>query len=285
MAFPRLESLHKVISSALNISVKTTGLPCNRAQQLASDFLTKNTMVSLTIWNIINPKNTKEFPVVKSSFKAYDFSSANVLVRTLFEGYINMNYVLIDSVSDEEKEFRMNLWDRHGLLERQKMGTSIGSRPKQFQIDKRQINIYTKSITNSQYFKNLPKSEQQSFLNMDKWTKLKTLERADRANIHRSQSEFIFKFLSNYAHSESYALMQIYSVRSTQTAQELMRLPMGFTEMFLSLTLKLLAKLQPVAMSTMEGDRELLDIIESWEDMKTKDLKKSSTKNRNQNPI
>lgn len=283
MIFRTPQSLHKVILSSLKISIKTTGLRCNRAQQLASDFLTKNTMVSLTVWNINNPKSIEEFSMIRNPFKIYDFPSAHVLIRTLFEGYINMNYVLIDPVSDEEREFRLDLWDRHGLLERQKMASSIGSQPKQLEIEKRQIDTYTKSIGNSQYFKNLSGSEQRSFLHMHKWTKLTTIERADKANIHRSQSEFIFKFCSNYTHSESYALMQIYSVRSIQMTQELMRLPMSFTEMFLSLTLKLFAKLQPVAKSMIEDDQDLLYIIDFWEDLKTKDLNKLLTKNRNEN--
>ena len=283
MIFRTRQSLHKVILSSLKISVKTTGLRCNRTQQLASDFLTKNTMVSLTVWNVINPKSIEEFPMIGNLFKIYDLPSAYVLIRTLFEGYINMNYVLIDPISDEEREFRLDLWDRHGLLERQKIASSIGSQPKQLEIEKRQIDAYTKCIGNSQYFKNLPESEQQSFLHMHKWTKLTTIERADKANIHRSQAEFIFKFCSNYAHSESYALMQIYSVHSVEMAQELMRLPMGFTEMFLSLTLKLFAKLQPVAKPMIEDDQDLLCIIDFWEGLKTKDLKKLLTNNRNEN--
>jgi len=283
MIFRTPQALQKVILSSLKISVKTTGLRCNRAQQLASDFLTKNTMVSLTVWNINNPTSIEEFPMIRNSFKIYDFPSAYVLVRTLFEGYINMNYVLIDPISDEEREFRLNLWDKHGLLERQKMASSIGSQPKQLEIEKRQIDAYTKSIANSQYFKNLPGSEQQSFLHTDKWTKLGTIKRADKANIHRSQSEFIYKFLSNYAHSESYALMQIHSVRSVEMAQKLMCLPMAFTEMFQSLTLNLFAKLQPVAKSMIEDDQDLLCIIDFWEGLKTKDHKKLLTNNRNEN--
>jgi len=276
MEFATLQSLHKTILSALKISADTTGLPCSRAQELGSDFLTKNTMVSLTIWHIINPQNIEGFPITSDSFRVYDFPSAHVLIRTLFEGYINMNYVLIDPKSDEEREFRLNLWDRHALLERQKMASSIGSQHKKVKIEERKIDVYAESIKNSQYFRTLPGDEQQSFLNMHKWTKLNTIERADKANIHRSQSEFIYKFLSNYAHSEAFALMQIHSVFSVQMAQKLMRFPIRFTEMFLSLTLKLFAKLHPVAASIIESDQDLLEIIDFWEDLKRKDLKEVS---------
>lgn len=276
MDFATLQSLHKVISSCLKISFRTTGLLCSRAQALAADFFTKNTMVSLTIRNVINPGSIKEFPMVESSSKIYDFPSACVLIRTLFEGYINMNYLLIDSVSDEERKLRLDLWDRHGLLEGQRMASPFGFQHKKLETEEKQIDAFTKSIENSYCFKTLSKSKRQSFLNMHKWTTLNTMERADKANIHRSQSELIFKFLSNYAHSESYALMQIRAVDSVKTAQKMMRVPLVFTEMFLSLTLKLFTKLQPIAKSMIEGDRQLFGIMDFWEDFKTKDFRKLS---------
>ena len=279
MCFRTNQSLHKVISSALRISYDTTGLPCSRTQECASDFLTKNTMVSWTIWNIVNPKNTEEFPMVRDSFKIYDLPSAWVLVRTLFEGYVNMNYLLIDRVSNEERKFRLDFWDRHALLERKKMAIFIGSQHKKLEADKKQSDEYTESIRDSKYFKALPPSKQQSFMHMDGWTDTGTIQRADKADIHRSQSEFIFKFCSNYAHSESYALMQIHAVRSTEEAQRLRRLPTSFTEMFLSLTLRLFAKLQPAAESMVEGDQDLVRIIDFWESLKTKNLKQLLTKN------
>ncbi len=86
MCFRTNQSLHKVISSALRISYDTTGLPCSRTQECASDFLTKNTMVSWTIWNIVNPKNTEEFPIVRDSFKIYDLPSAWSLFELCLRG-------------------------------------------------------------------------------------------------------------------------------------------------------------------------------------------------------
>ncbi|GAH14497.1 unnamed protein product, partial [marine sediment metagenome] len=94
------------------------------------------------------------------------------------------------------------------------MAISIGSQHNKLEAEKKQIDEYTKSIRDSKYFKVLPPSKQQSFMHMHRWTDTGTIQRADKANIHRSQSEFIFKFCSNYAHSESYALMQIHAVRS-----------------------------------------------------------------------
>ncbi len=273
MPFRSKQALHKVILSASKISYDTSGLRCTRAEKQASDFLTKNVMASLTLWNITNPKKTEDFPIVKDLCGLFDSPSAWVLVRTLFEGYINMNYLLIDPQSNEEREFRLDLWDRHGLLEWQRMARSIGSHDKKLEPDKKQIDELTESIRDSKYFKILSPPKQQTILCGPGWTDVKTLLRADKANIHRSQSGFLFKFCSNYAHSESFALMQIHAVRSPKEAQKRMSLPMSFVEMFMSLTLKLFGELQPVAQPVITSDQDLMRIIDFWHDLKTKELK------------
>ncbi len=273
MPFRSKKALHKVILCASRISYDTSGLRCTRAEKQASDFLTKNVMASLTLWNIVNPKKTEDFPIVKGLYGVFDFPSAWVLVRTLFEGYINMNYLLIDPRSNKEREFRLDLWDRHGLLERQRMAHSIGSHDKKLETNKKQIDELTESIRGSKYFNILSLSKQQAVLCGPGWTDVKTLSRADKANIHRSQSEFLFKFCSNYAHCESFALMQVHAVRSSNEAQKLMSLPMSFVEMFLSLTLKLFGELQQMAKPVIIGDQDLTRIIDFWHDLKTKNFK------------
>ena len=268
------ESLHHIISFALKISFDTSGIDCTRQQAIASDFLLKNSMVSLTLWNIIFTKDSKEFPIITESFKVHDFPSAYVLIRTLFEGYINMYYLLIDPVSDCECGFRVNLWDRHALIERQKMGNSLGSKHEQIAREKEQIEQYTHRIKNSDYFNNLSEKDQKSYLTTEKWTKLKKADLARRAGIHKTQSEFIYKLLSNYAHCDPFALMQIHCIDSPDLAERFMRkTPLDYTEMFLSLTLNIFGKIFPKGKSMIIRDDDLMKIIDFWEELKTKDFK------------
>lgn len=105
------ESFKKVLESAIKISKLTTGLPCTRAQEMAADFLTKNVLTSITLWNIFNPPIIKDSAILGQHSGIYDFPSANVLIRSLFESYINLNYLLIDPTTEEEREFRLDLWD------------------------------------------------------------------------------------------------------------------------------------------------------------------------------
>lgn len=256
-----------MLISSSHISVKTSGISCNRGQALASDFLTKNTLCSTSISRILNLNCTNDLP------KIYDFTSVYVLLRSLFEGYINMYYVLIDPKTDSEKEFKLDLCDRNALYERQKMGEFIGFKHLRLLEEKESIEKYTESIKKSNYFKSLKDNEKQSYIETEKWTKSKWKERADKSNIHESHFEFFYKLLSNYAHSEPFALMQIHDVKSPKITKELTYLQMELTEMYLSLTLKLFSKLLPEAKVIIERDGVLLKIINFWEDFKKKDLK------------
>jgi hypothetical protein len=267
------KSLQKVISSAINISFLTTGIEVNRGQKIAYDFLTKNTMVAITIWNIIDENNVFKINNKKKNFP--DFSSALVMVRSLFEGYINMYYLLIAPETEEEKEFRLNMWDRHGLLERQRMANYIGSDDKKLEYENEKIDEYNKKIFESSYFKEMSKPDKQGYKNTNNWTRKSALDRADIANIDRSQSEFIYKFLSNYSHSESYALMQINSVVNHKTAEDLVdNLPIRFTEMFLSLTINIYSKMFSKISDYINEEKHLMNIIKQWNELKSKDLKK-----------
>ena len=268
------KSLHHVISSVLKLSFDLTGIDCTRQQEIASDFLLKNSLVSLTLWNTILPKALTEFPNITKSFKVHDFPSSYVLIRTLFEGYINMYYLLIDPASDSECEFRLNIWDRHALIERQKMGISIASKHEQIQKEKEQIEKYTQLIRNSDYFKSLAKKDQEYYITTEKWTKLSKTDLARRAGFHKSQSEFIYKFLSNYAHCDPYALMQIHCIDSPKLAEKFTRkIPIDYTEMILCLTLNIFGQLFPKGRSMLVKDRILMEIIDFWEELKTKDFK------------
>lgn len=270
----QIGSLKKIISSAIKISSKTYNMPCTRAQELAADFLTKNTMASLTIWNIINPKNISDFKVNNSSFKMYDLPSLYVVIRTLFEGYLNMNYILLDPESEEERELRLNLWDRHALYERKKMSNFVGTQNKKLKLELEKIEEYTNRIKNSPYVKKQPKNRRQSLIERHNWCKLKKVQLAKKANIHKSQAEFMYKFLSNYVHSDSYSLMQINSYDSVDTVKKFLQLPINFTEMSMSLTIDTFSKMIPKAHKIVNNDEELVKIILLWNNLKKQDLKK-----------
>jgi len=267
------ESLKEVISSAINISVKTSKLECTRAQALASDFVTKNALVSLTIWRIVNPHEIVSFPEAGKYSEVHDFPSSYVLLRTLFEGCVNMYYVLIYPQTADEKELRLIMWDRHACYESAKMGEAL--KYKQYLIDKEksQIEIFKERIKNLEMFNNLEEKEKQSLLDTHNFALNKLDARVKIAGIHESYYAYIYKLLSNYAHSGAFALRQIHEIKSPRMPKELTYLQMIFTEMFLSLTLKFFGEIFPKAQTIIAKNKRLLEIIEFWDSYKKKKLK------------
>jgi len=267
-------SFYIILNHAIFVSKDSRRINCSRAEQEASVFLQKNTLSSYTLYNIFNPPPNLIFPAMTEGSVFHDFASAHVIVRAMFEAYVNMYYLIIDPSSNEEKEFRLDIWERHALTERQKMGFSIGSTNQILIEEKQQIEERANSILTSDYYKRLPKSEQQSIKDSPKWTKINVLERADKANIHRSQSEFLYKFMSNYSHSESFSIMQLHDIEKPEDALNLCKTPIRYGEMFLALTLNIFSTLNSKFKESVFKNKDVEKLINFWEETKQRDIKK-----------
>jgi len=267
------QSFEKVLNHSIFVSKETRRIPCTRAEQEASVFLHKNIMSAYTLFHILYPSPNASLPALSRGAVVFDFPTAYVIARAMFEAYVNMHFLLIDPVSDEEREFRLDRWDKHALTERQKMGSAMGSTNPRLAEEAEQIRELDSRITGSQYFAKLPANEQQSIRNSPRWTSTDVMERADKASIHRSQSEFLYKFLSNYSHSESYALMQLHGVDTMEEARGLCELAARFGEMFLSLTLDGFARLNAKVRELVSQNPEVVEVIKFWEENKRQDMK------------
>lgn len=83
----------------------------------------------------------------------YDSPSMNVIVRAMFEAYINMHYLLIEPSTEEEREFRLDKWEKHSLTERKKIAASLESKNSILLEDEKQILFYENRIKNSDIYK------------------------------------------------------------------------------------------------------------------------------------
>lgn len=265
-------SFEKVLNHSILVSKETRGIPCTRAEQEASVFLHKNVLSGYTLFNILYPTPNASLTALSKGALVFDFPTAYVIIRAMFEAYINMYFLLLDPISDEELEFRLDRWDKHALTERQRMGRVLRLKNPRLAEEAIQIKDLESRILNSQYFAKLPRNVQQSIRNSHKWTSTNVLERADKACIHRSQSEFLYKYLSNYSHSEPYALMQLHDVNSIDDARFFCDYAARFGEMFLSLTLNGFARLNAKAREMVPHFSKVAIIIKFWEEYKRQDM-------------
>lgn len=268
------DSFNKMLNYSIRISKETRGMSCGRAGKEGSIFLHKNVLSAYTLFQIINPRQNDAFPAMVKGAVVYDSPSMNVIVRAMFEAYINMYYLLLDPSSDEERDFRLDRWEKHSLIERKKIADSLGSKSPVLKADEKQILFYENRIKNSAIYKSLSPQEKQSLDNSEKWTRVDTISKAILAGFHKTQAEFLYKLLSNYSHSESYSLMQLHSIKKIEEALALCNIPLRFGEMLLALSINSFAKLNSSALNIIDEYEELKILIDFWESLKQKDLTK-----------
>ena len=258
MLTPTKDTLNFIISHSLKIINDHTGIQTNKEGALAQNFLTKITISSITIFNIIFPKPIKIPLLSPNHLELYDLTSANVLTRSLFESYINFHSLLFDYSTLEEKELKFILWDRHVYTERIKMSSYRSNVLYNKNEDEQLVDNLIIQIKANDYFKNLSITDQKRIIKENKYSLQTVPEKSIRAGIVEHHSRFLYKFLSNYAHSEPFSIMQFNAVTNSKEAQDLVEgLPLIYTEAFLSLTLHLYSQIYKDVESYIDGDRVL----------------------------
>ncbi|QQS37587.1 MAG: hypothetical protein IPM56_06435 [Ignavibacteriales bacterium] len=257
-------SFEKILDISIYLSKLTRKVSCSRKASECSIFFQKNILSAYTVFTIYNPKPVISLPALSVGAVFQDFPSAFVIVRSMFESYINMCYLLFDSVSEEEIEHRLDLWEKHGLVEQNILLKYRNVHKEKINENLSDIEEIRSKILKSKHFINLSDSDKQSISYSDKWTRLNKMQLAEKAEISLSLSQFIYKFLSNYTHSEAFSLMQIKSVSSFDESVQLSTLPKLFAEMILALTLCKFTKLNLFDKKILTKDKEIIRIIRYW---------------------
>lgn len=270
--FGSKNSLFLLIRRSTKINKDTTGTEEDESKRIAHIFFSRNLLTTITIWNIIEPP-----PLMIPEFRSemtqfHDASSAFTLVRNLFESYVNMHHLLIDNQNESERELKLLLWNRHYREERKKMAEFRSLKDIKLEKEKTEIEEINRKILQNQHYKTLKKGQQKHIEDNKNWSLLNFIERAKRSNIQEKQVQYMYKFLSNYAHSESFAIMQYSSIKNPNEAIETLHiLPVAYAEALLSFTLEIFTTLFSEYKLKIKEDIFLLKCIESWKDFMSKE--------------
>ncbi len=238
MEFGTKESLILLIRKSIILNELTTNLKVDEYDDFSHVFFSKNLLTSISIWNIINPAQMTLPEISEAPIKFYDSSSAFTLTRNLFESYANMYYLLVDNKSQEEKEFKFLLWKRHWRDERRKISDSRGIYHAKLVEEEQQILEIEKKLSTNRFYIALTDKQKEYFKKRKNWATLNLIERAKRTVINENKVFYMYKFLSNYAHSESFAIMQYNSINNALDDQNLLKgVPIIYTESLLALTI------------------------------------------------
>lgn len=205
--------------------------------QLAYSMFTKSLACSNSIFNLIYPTASIMIEEIgNKQMKIYDLASTFVLIWSLFESYVNAYYILEVNDSDQHKEFKYLLWQRHYRKERQRMAKFQKINNSIIDKERKEIESINREIQNNSFFKNLPTKKQEFFTNENNWTNLNTTDRAIKCGINENKTHFIYKYLSSYAHAESFSNKSIETIGSVDETKNLIAgLPLSLTECFLCL--------------------------------------------------
>ncbi len=269
-----------VLETFLYIAKETGNLQGNKAdEKLSLAFFRQSALIGYSLDDTYSPQSLAKFPSLEESGGLTDIVTPFILVRNLFETYIIMYYLLIDSESEKEKEFRLNLWDRHGLSEGMEMSKLLLVNRNVIKEYERQYKVLWKKIVSSDFYKKLSEPEKKSIKKPYKWIVKKKGENiydilylSDIAKIHPSQAGFIYKFLSNYVHSQSFSLEhQATILKFSDTKEELDRSKF-YACMFLSLILDCFCKIIPKARDLIDDNKDIKEIIEVYQELKEESL-------------
>jgi len=163
----------------------------------------------------------------------WDFPSVAVLTRAVLETYLNLYEVFFEPISEDEREFRYQIWLLSGFAVREMHRPSdpaIASQVAQSQSDIQEIR---RKLSRTRKFKRLSEKAQESLLKGKRphrdWTVV-----AKAAGFGEKSIRWMYAYYSGYAHADGLAGAQIIAANTRAQQIEFVDLHMRTTMMVLA---------------------------------------------------
>ncbi len=243
----------------------------------AHGYFTRQVLTCTTLLTIFEGARLDRFMTVQMTGSPlgdviFDYSTAEVLVRVLYETYLRMYFIADPKVSSGEKAFRAKLLELHAAKKRLKL-VRITS-PESCRLGELQSAYETlrARVTSSELFAGLAK-DAKGFLTSDTqprmlWPSIIT-EIREAVGISDSYYKSLYEYSSEYIHSDGLALQQVQAVKSQMDCIALMRSPVGNAIVFLASSLHLLTQVSPKVAEHISRERELYYVMTFWNDFRS----------------
>lgn len=166
----------------------------------------------------------------------WDISSACAVARALIESFDALAFVAVESVPDDEREFRVLLWKLHAEERRQKMLALVGSTlPKVAEVDTAVATLRAALLAhplfgtcNAGLAKRVAKGDTPPF-------HLDHAERNRRSGVDHDYYNAAVMFLSAYVHTFPFSVHQLMQFRAGDNESlRLMSIPLQYASGFLA---------------------------------------------------
>ncbi len=148
-----------------------------------------------------------------AAIKWLDFSSVNVLSRSIMEAFLTLEYLFFNDLNESERKFRFYIWRISGYKSRQSFFENRGNIKRDIQqklnSELDEIDDLLQKVESSIHYKDLNK---QNLWKLDKYglPRLNSwLELLENSILNTSHFSISYKLYSNYAHSEFISLIQM----------------------------------------------------------------------------
>lgn len=251
--------LRSFLDFNFGVSKEFRGKECGIDLMLATDFHHKILLTGYSLYYIFYPRPNDIFKNLSNRAIIYDFPSAFSLLRIIYEAYVNCYFILFGSVVEREKYYRILRWNIHELQERLKLLDIIKSTNEQINSIKVELDELIRSLKSNEYFMKFNDKTKNQILNSNSWTKKNIVEKAKATEIHPTISNYLYKYTSNFIHSDPISLAQLHAVTTQSEIDILLDVPKKFIMMFSALSLDVLMKLSPDINNVVSTNREMYE--------------------------
>jgi hypothetical protein len=170
---------------------------------------------------------------IKDGSSFFDFASVAVLTRAIIDAYFTLFEVFFAPISDDEKEFRYQLWLLSGFVIREKYLPKDPSMQDRIERSKLDIQNMRNRISSTQYFKTLSTKQQKYVLKGKRiprnWEKV-----AQSAGFGENSIKQMFSYYSGYTHSDGLSGTQIITADTRESQSDHIEYSMRIIMMIMS---------------------------------------------------
>lgn len=202
-----LEIIVKTLADLIQLFKDEVNPKLEFGEAYIETLLTKILLATKTALQISKGQNLK---VLDKEIQVIDISSLYVIARTILECFLTIEYLFINEVSQDERNFRFKLWKIAGFLMRQQAINETNELyTAKIESEKAEIEKLKLEVKESEFYENLSKHE---IWKLDtfgiprtiSWSKL-----LNESSINNNLLDGYYKLYSNYAHSEFVSILQL----------------------------------------------------------------------------
>lgn len=238
------EQFRRLLDECIGVSVllSVSGKEGSERLRYSTGVFTKQVLSGHTIWSICKPLPRPELPAMQRDV-LHDFSSAFVVLRSMYEAVFYPYYVLCSDDFANARNVVVLVAELHAERERLCLANNMHSSSDKIAEVVNRLTALKSGIMNDVEFNALPQHVQ-AYVKTDnsvvrRWCTCKVEDMAVAAGFHESKHLQYYKFFSNYAHSDPLAVQQVEAIRSPADADQMASSIPDYATNFLSRALEL----------------------------------------------